>query len=260
MKIRGTINAKRYVKYSAAAEFISPFQAACLICGDDKEEGGLAGLCAQCRMGLTLNTGRVCAKCGRMLIAEEEYCETCREHERYFDLARSCYVYEGAARDIVTAYKYSSRVYYARHMAQDMAELYNAADMSCSVMVPVPTSKEKIAERGFDHIAVLCLFLSKLLHMPLAENAITKVKDNSAQAALSGIDRELNVQGVYARGEDISKIKGAHVLLVDDVLTTGATASAAAKVLKRFKASKVSVLTFASTRYKVTTENLGGKL
>lgn len=206
-------------------------------------------MCDECRDKITPNTGKTCEKCGRPLIAEERFCETCREKERHFDRAYSCYVYEDAARQLVTRFKYAKALYIARQMAYDMAELYFAKDISCSLIVPSPSSAERIKERGYDHIAVLTEFLRGIINIPVAYGAVVKGKDNKMQAGLGGVEREENVLGVYSGGENSGMLKGAHVLVVDDVLTTGATASEVAKVAKKFGAEEVKVLTFASTRY-----------
>ena len=211
--------AKRYAFFSSFS-VISPARGRCLICSNEQESFDYAGLCGECKGKITPIIGRACEKCGRPLIAEESYCETCREHERHFDRAFSCFVYEGAARMMITRFKYAKEPFYARQMAEDMAELYYAKGMSCTAIVPSPSSAERIKERGYDHIAVLAELLSKRLHLPVVYN-------------------------------NARRLKGARVLIVDDVLTTGATASAIAKVAKRAGAKGAYVLTFASTRYYV---------
>ena len=92
------ISSLGYVKTSAATEFLYPFDVSCLLCGDEPGECSHGGFCENCRREIRENTGRICQKCGRALIAEERFCEICRERERKFDCARSCYVYEGGIR------------------------------------------------------------------------------------------------------------------------------------------------------------------
>ena len=246
MKHKGTISAARYMAVDRLTRFISPAGAVCVFCGGEADGCGV--VCEKCRSRLTENAGRVCKKCGRVLIAEEEYCETCRNHSRVFDLARSRYVYEDGARKIITDYKYGKALYLAKVIAHDMAEVYAAADMNCTVMINAPATPARVKERGFDHTALLCEYLSAELHIPFAADAIVKKKDNSAQAGLSGAEREENVQGAYGRGENAKRLRGAHVLIVDDVLTTGATASAVAREAYKCRAAGVKVLTYASTR------------
>ena len=240
--------AKRYAFLSSLG-ILSPASGKCLLCGDERASLEWGGLCEKCSRDIIPNAGDTCEKCGRQLIAEEKYCETCRERERCFDRAYSCFVYEGAARQLVTRFKYGKAPYIARQMADDMANLYIEADLSCSVIVPSPSSLERIKERGYDHIAVLSEILSKYIRIPVVYGAVVKKKDNRAQAGLKGREREENVQGVYAKGENWERLKGAYVLIVDDVLTTGATASAIAEIAKKCGAKGVKVLTFASTRY-----------
>lgn len=243
----------RYVKTSAATEFLYPFDVSCLLCGDELDECSHGGFCENCRREIRENTGRICQKCGRALIAEERFCEICRERERKFDCARSYYVYEGGIRRVVTGYKYGAQLYAARYMARDMAELYEAAQMGCSVIVPSPTAKERVLERGFDHIELICEYLSDMLSLPLLKDAIIKEKNIAAQAGLSGKEREENVKGAYAKGAGAARLKGAGVLIVDDVLTTGATASELARIAYKCGAAFVKVLTYASTRQTANT-------
>ena len=245
---RAVRQAKRFAFLSSSG-IAAPVSGRCLLCGKEQLSFEFAGLCDECRGKITPNAGKTCEKCGRPLIAEERFCETCREKERHFDRAYSCYVYEDAARQLVTRFKYAKALYIARQMAYDMAELYFTKDVSCSLIVPSPSSAERIKERGYDHIAVLTEFLRGIINIPVAYGAVVKGKDNKMQAGLGGVEREENVLGVYSGGENSGMLKGAHVLVVDDVLTTGATASEVAKVAKKFGAEEVKVLTFASTRY-----------
>ena len=250
-RLRHAIKWAKRSAFFSSFSVIAPARVRGLICSNEQESFDYAGLCGECKGKITPIIGRACEKCGRPLIAEESYCETCREHERHFDRAFSCFVYEGAARMMITRFKYAKEPFYARQMAEDMAELYYAKGMSCTAIVPSPSSAERIKERGYDHIAVLAELLSKRLHLPVVYNAVVKGKDNKAQAGLKGLEREENVLGVYEKGENARRLKGARVLIVDDVLTTGATASAIAKVAKRAGAKGAYVLTFASTRYYV---------
>lgn len=230
--------------------FIFPDDCTCIICGSELGENSHCGICGECIQEKMIPVSdRRCNKCGRLLKNEADYCITCQNKDRKFDYARSCYVYEGGAVIAVTSLKYRDRRYMAKYMARDMTETYYACDMDCDIVIPAPSHSERIRKRGYNQSELLAKEVAAILDKDYCTDAVIKTRNNVEQAGLGGYDREANVKGVYSKGTGCNKLKDKKVMIVDDVLTTGATAGAIAEVVYKCKAKSVCVLTYASALY-----------
>ena len=164
-----------------------------------------------------------------------------------FARARAVTTYdEGPARHLVQRLKYADRLdlapAMARWMARAGAELTAEADM----VVPVPLHRWRLWARRFNQAALLAQGVAHQCGLPYAPLALTRVRRTRPQVGLTREARAANVQGAFRLARDAGpQVSGARVLLVDDVLTSGATLNAAARVLLRAGAARVDVLTFA---------------
>lgn len=155
-------------------------------------------------------------------------------------------LYDGVARDLVHRLKYEDRLDLAaamgRMMAAAGAELLAEADC----LVPVPLHWSRLWRRRFNQAALLGRGVGRIAGLPVEAGALARVKRTRPQVGLSRPARAANLQGAF-RVPDAAKAKlqGRRVLLVDDVMTTGATANAASRVLMRAGAGSVDILTFA---------------
>ena len=112
-------------------------------------------------------------------------------------------------------------------------------------VVPVPTTLQRMRNRGYNQARLLADALGEVLDLPVVD-ALQRTRGGATQVALHPSQRRANVRGVFAVRADVSaRLEGAHVLLVDDVLTTGATAGAAALELAQAGVSRVTLLTYA---------------
>jgi ComF family protein len=163
-----------------------------------------------------------------------------------FARARSAVAYQGAARQIVQNLKYRDRTDLAPWMAAWMlragAELVRDADL----VVPVPLHRRRFLWRRFNQSAELARHVARLAGLRYSTTAVLRRKPTRQQVGLAAKEREANVRGAFAVPDaaDID-VRGRHILVVDDVFTTGATVSAVAKALKKGGASDVDILTFA---------------
>lgn len=230
----------------------------CILCGKELKDKTRSGLCPECLKKLPLNDGGICRKCGRVLLNEADYCNTCQNNDRHFFVARSVCVYEKSAVDLVHGLKFGGKRYFAKYLAAMMVDKYLDEGYYCDCVIAVPLSPRRKRERGYNQADLLAREISSSLKLDYMNGVVVKIKDNERQAKLGHIAREENVKGAY-KVADKTAVKGRRVLLVDDVLTTGATASEVAGILLKAKAKSVSVLTFASTRYKVPSETGDGE-
>ncbi|MGV8939089.1 MAG: ComF family protein [Allorhizobium sp.] len=208
--------------------------------------------------------GGVCAGCwSEIRFIERPFCEVlglpfshdpgagmlCAEaiaHPPVFDRLRSVAIHDGLARDLVHGLKYRDRTDLSPIMAGWMLRAGGEAVRSCDVILPVPLHRSRLLFRKFNQSAELARHLARLSGKTYLPATLRRIRRTSQQVGLSALARKDNVRGAFAiaagRQADVS---GRRVLLVDDVYTTGATVSAAARALKRAGASDVTVLTFA---------------
>ena len=156
--------------------------------------------------------------------------------------ARACAVMEPPADALVHALKYGGW----RELADPMAErMASRCGIPGRVVVPVPTTAGRAKMRGYNQAALLASAYARALSAPLVQ-ALVRVRDGPSQISLPPDQRRSNVEGAFdVWPEARADIEGRDVTLIDDVLTTGATAGAAALALERAGASGVLVVTFA---------------
>lgn len=191
----------------------------------------------------------VCATCGEpfeITVEEGQLCGACLARPPAYTRARAALVYGEVSRDLVLALKSQGRrdglVLLGRWMALAAAEL--ATDEH--LIVPVPLHYFRLLRRGFNQSAWLAGSLARLTGARLGVDVLKRTRSTPIQGGLSVDGRRRNVQGAFrVRKSREGLVKGRKILLVDDVLTTGATAEACARALRRAGASCVDVVTLA---------------
>lgn len=160
--------------------------------------------------------------------------------------ARAAVRYDEVARNLVHALKYGDRIDLAptagTWMARAGRELLSDAD----ALVPVPLHWRRLWTRRFNQSAQLALAVSRACGVPVADSALKRVKATAQQVGLSQKERAANVQGAFrVPPEGKAAVQGRRLILIDDVLTSGATVDACARTLLRAGARDVDVLVFA---------------
>jgi ComF family protein len=172
----------------------------------------------------------------------EGRCLLCRRGLNGFDAAYSFGEYDGVLRKLIHLFKYG-RVYPLSRVLGGFLARAVPRDSRYDVVVPMPLHWKRRWQRGFNQSQLLARVVGRHLGAPVA-NAIRRRKPTLPQAGLTSAERRKNVAGAFV----VSKrnlVQGRHVLLIDDVLTTGATAGACASALKRAGARRVTILTVA---------------
>ena len=174
---------------------------------------------------------------------------------RAFLCCFAAYPYEDAARDMILRYKSGGHTAAARDIAVLLTrrfpkETLLALTPSLDLLIPVPSHKSRRKTRGFSPTELVTEYLSAHYGLPYNAAALIITKPTERQRGLNAADRQRNVENAYAV-QDAAAIAGKTILLFDDVLTTGATADACAKVLLAAGAKAVYVLVIASTQLKM---------
>jgi len=210
-----------------------------------------AFICSQCRGKIKRNMPPFCRHCGRHLntkIDTKGICASCIRQPLYFDRAFSSCIYEGVIKELIREFKYKNKDYLARSLSEIMIDFikeYNLPLDYMDLIVPVPLHKARLREREFNQAGILSNHIAGAFNKIVSEEALIRRRATRTQVELKDNERFINVAGSFSLDPAIS-VRGKNILLVDDVLTTGATASEAARVLKNSGANIVFVLTLAN--------------
>lgn len=214
----------------------------CLIC---RKRAFRYGFCKDCLSNMEFIEGRICEICGKPLGQDYSMnlCPDCM-NGRIFDEARSALVYNEFLHEMIYLFKYKGKVRLAESFGQIMFDMLKKWNLDVNIIIPIPMHVERLEQRGYNQAYLLAKEISKMSGIPLKDELI-KIKNTSVQAKLDRIQRIYNMRGAFSlKGEE--KIDGVNVLLVDDILTTGATVDAASSILKKEGVSRVYVLTLAT--------------
>ena len=173
----------------------------------------------------------------------------CRLGLTGFDTVYTFGSYEETLRELIHLFKYGKVRPLARPLGRLLARCI-PTEQRFDLIVPMPLHWRKRWSRGYNQSELLARFIARRRGVPMAK-IVRRVKATAPQAGLSNSKRRLNMSGAFAIRKG-TNVKGLRVLLIDDVLTTGATASACAKVLKRAGASHVAVAAVARTDRRVS--------
>lgn len=216
----------------------------CLVCGREIFDGSY--VCPECKNSLPYNDGYICDVCGRKQGAEG-VCMECKARLPKVNESRSAFVFEGEARSLIYSFKNGNR--YLGHFLCD--ELFNIYEKyfkdKADIITFVPMFKRDRLARGFNQAEDLAAELAKRLNLPCVK-FVSKVKKSGEQKKLSERERRENLRECFKITD--KSCKNRRVLLVDDVLTTGATSDAVAELLLKAGAKRVYLITVASVEYK----------
>lgn len=218
----------------------------CLGCGSRQVAVDPAQvLCGACRLRLVPPPAPRCSRCDHPLGTRRDGPRSCRECQAWpgvLEEARVATALNGTAQRLVHALKYEGWRRAAGPMAQAMALRLEELPRDL-VVVPVPTTPRRLRTRGYNQAGVLAGLLSRHLGRPCCD-ALERRGSGPSQVALHPSQRRTNVNHVFHSSAHPT-VSGRPVLLVDDVVTTGATACAAARVLGEAGASRVTLIAFA---------------
>ncbi|MEE8171405.1 MAG: ComF family protein [Alphaproteobacteria bacterium] len=208
-------------------------------------------LCADCWSKVGFIVAPYCAGCGTPFEIEAEtgaLCAACLRAPPAYRRARAAILYRSVGRDLILALKMADRTWIAPAlggwMASAGAELLRDADL----IAPVPLHRWRLLSRRFNQSALLAATVSRESGTAWIADLLIRARATKSQARLSANERHKNVQGAFRlRKRHVKLVRGKSILLVDDVITTGATAEACVHTLLRSGAAAVDVLTLART-------------
>jgi ComF family protein len=232
---------------NAVLAFIYP--ETCQLCGRSRATPIESYVCEECRKQVRFIQPPLCQRCGLPFegaITTAFECSNCRDGEFHFSYARAAVIARDQVLDVIHRYKYNRAFWFERFLAEfliNQAKPHLNAEQ-WHFIVPVPLYPAKLREREFNQAERLAHRLSRETNIPVNNRLLRRVLPTRTQTLLTRAQRIANVRKAFAMRPN-QRLNGERIVLVDDVLTTGATTSACAKVLLAAGASEVCVWTVA---------------
>lgn len=210
-----------------------------------------AHFCLRCRRVMRPVQRPWCSSCGCTIgydaTGMRDRCPECALDPLPLRAVRSAALFEGPLRTAIHRFKYRGRAAAAGALADLMIgparlALHGASTGAHTIVVSVPLSAARERERGYNQASLLAAPLAEALHLPLERHALQRIRHTPSQVGQTRQQRRENVRGAFAAPESLL---GCHVLLVDDVTTTGSTLGSAAAACLRANAAAVSAVTLA---------------
>ncbi len=221
------------------------FPPICLLCREEPIQDH-DSLCEKCTMACHRNNAPLCVSCGGTNDGLLEVCSQCSGLKRHWDYGFSVWKFKDGGRDFVHALKYKGRVEVVKFIATEMQRcLSQNHNIDYDLITFVPLHYFKKMLRGFNQSELIAKRLSLLLNLP-CKKVVNRVKFARQQAMLSREERQKNIRNIFEMRKGMaSTVRGKHILLVDDVLTTGSTFNEVAKQLKKSGAASITIISIA---------------
>lgn len=208
------------------------------------------GLCEPCHRELPW-LGNRCRQCALPLPFAGQLCGQCQQHPPAYSQVISPFLYRFPLDSLIPAFKYHSQLIYGRLLAHLLADYVAYAYQEHNhalpdALVPMPLHRKRQAQRGFNQALELARPMARALNCPLLSRTLKRVQATHAQQGLSAQQRKNNLKGAFACSGP-ETVAGRHLALIDDVLTTGASADEATRTLLEAGAKSVSIWCVART-------------
>lgn len=215
------------------------FPPRCAGCGD-------LGLtwCATCNAGVRHIEDPLCAHCG-LPAGQAVRCAACANRHYKFNAGRSWGVYAGELRRAILSLKHRRNASLAAELAKGYKQVFEAQDWKVDLLIPIPLGPQRLKQRGYNQIELLAAPFGEFARLRYAQNVLIRRHDTLPQFELNAVDRWENLHGSFVASP--AHLVGKNVLVIDDIMTTGATLDSAAQALLEAGAKKVYAITLART-------------
>ncbi|MEH0830996.1 ComF family protein [Anaplasma bovis] len=203
-------------------------------------------LCSVCWQNIKFMRDDMCEHCGVMLPGNTVTCASCRTLKRHTLESRSVFIYDDVSKHLILRFKFLDDLCFLNTYALWMAEAGREILKTASLLVPVPIHRTRLFLRKYNQSSLLAHAVGKLCKLPVDALSLKKVINTKSQHNLVLSQRETNVKGSF-RVTSPAKVSNKSIVLIDDIITTGATAKECATMLLEAGAAEVKVLTLGKT-------------
>ena len=218
----------------------------CLSCRAPVASQG--GLCPNCWSAVHFLAEPACARCGTPFAQEIEgglCCAACLADPPPYDRARAVCRYDEASKGLVLSFKHADRPGLARFFTPWMARAAQELLVGADLILPVPLHRWRLLHRRYNQAALLAMGLSRRSGVKCIPDLLRRTRHTRSQGMLGREERERNLTGAIKMAKSAALVEGKRILLVDDVLTTGATLGECVRVLRQAGAGGIDVVTLA---------------
>ena len=201
--------------------------------------------CASCQAELNVLSRNVCRKCGYPITSKKTLCEECRNDTPPFQAMRSWVSFSGPAKEALHSLKYKQNLGLGPILALPLVQIVQKAGWPVDLVIPIPLSTAHQKERGYNQAACISRAVARELNLPHSIRAVKRIKETKTQVDLDVNKRFMNLMDAFYANP--AKLKSRNVLVIDDVITTGATMRSCAKSIMDAGAESVYCLSVART-------------
>ncbi|MBF0403582.1 MAG: ComF family protein [Nitrospirae bacterium] len=218
------------------------FPAWCPICAKPSDRLDTSPICGACWANMSRLPANVCQICAKPLEVEGiSKCGNCYAEKPFYSTIRAYTKFSDVMKEAIHLFKFSG----VRRLARPIAELFKEVEIpEADLIVPVPLTKKRLTERGFNQSLLIAKTLSDFTKIPLSYDTLLKVKETPHQTTLKGTQRINSLKNAFA---STVSVKGKRIAVVDDVMTTGATLNECARALIKAGAHSVFGIVAART-------------
>lgn len=232
--------------FNKILDFLVPTNIKCIYCGEEISTPNKFNACDKCLKTLPYNNGKICKICGTKITDEADICLSCFYSPPPFTVARAPFLYDPPIPQMIYAIKFDNAKYLIKPLANFMLLEYQKHGFEADVILPIPLSEKRLKERTYNQAELLARELGTALSLPLDTTSIKRVKNTSRQARLGWRARQKNVVDAF-QIQNKKALKGKVVLVVDDVMTSGATIKSFCHEVQKARPKQILVLTLAHT-------------
>lgn len=240
---------RSFLRALAEHLYLTLWEKRCRVCGTPCPPKDSITLCPKCAAALAPFQGGFCPCCGQIRKTKDKrrfFCHDCLVDPPPWQEIHFFGLYESLLKNLLVDFKFHGNLaagqLIGELLARSMPESFHNAP---HILVPMPLSRKRLLERGFNQVLEMARPVVRRFSFPLVMDGLIRIHDTVQQCGLSKIQRRINTTGVFAAASD--KISGKHIILMDDIMTTGSTLRQAAQALLEAGASGICVLIAART-------------
>jgi ComF family protein len=213
--------------------------------------GEVGGLCSLCFEKINFTTSPSCAICAFPFeydLGEEALCAACINHKPAYDKAFTVFTYNEHSKELIHKFKFADQTYATPYFANWIKRAAKDALEDADIIIPVPLHKLRLYKRMYNQSALLAKAIARISNVKYNPYILKRIRNTTPQSGLSQKQRQGNVKNAFAiNPKQLAAIKGKNIILIDDVMTTGATIEECCKILRKAGVSKIYVVTLART-------------